>query len=403
LDYTFLKAMSLDLSSVAAQVGGMIASLKGGFAEKQARLERALGTLQDPPLDLDTLKRKIAAAKTSWLVAELVESLDRRYASPPAPTDFTVIASDGSHIDVDRHRTARCYLINTGAAVLHYGSAPYAELMSQPRLYSGDADLAIAPPGARGREQVIEGNLLGIKRSIEECHHLTGLAAELPSDNPVLALLDGTLLLWGLEGFPEFVGDVLLHKGLLPCLDRMREINRKRPLSLASYISFPRSTDVANVLRLAVCPQENVDCDRCETKDCEVIAGVRDRDLFTALLGENERSALFISPSKISREHYGAHRIYFYYLNTGGEIARIETPQWVAENQGLLNLSHSMILDQCRRGHGYPVALSEAHEQAVVTGADRENFWQLLERSLVEEDIPAATSAKSLSKRTRWV
>ena len=39
----------------------------------------------------------------------------------------------------------------------------------------------------------------------------------------------------------------------------------------------------------------------------------------------------------------------------------------------------------------------------VVTGADREMFWELVESSLVEERLPSPGSAKSLSKRTRWV
>ena len=75
----------------------------------------------------------------------------------------------------------------------------------------------------------------------------------------------------------------------------------------------------------------------------------------------------------------------------------------MAQDENLLNVTHSLVLDQCRRGQGYPVALSEAHEKAVVTGADREQFWQLVESSLVEEHLPTLTSAKSLSKRTRWV
>ena len=84
-------------------------------------------------------------------------------------------------------------------------------------------------------------------------------------------------------------------------------------------------------------------------------------------------------------------------------LFRSETPQWVAMDENLLNLTHALVLDQCRRGQGYPVALSEAHEQAVVTAADRENFWQLVDSSLVEEHMPTLTSAKSQSKRTRWV
>ena len=85
------------------------------------------------------------------------------------------------------------------------------------------------------------------------------------------------------------------------------------------------------------------------------------------------------------------------------EIARIEIPQWVATDENRLNLAHTLVLDQCQRGQGYPVALSEAHEQAVVTGADREYFWQLLESSLVAEHLPSLSSAKSQSKRTRWI
>ena len=81
----------------------------------------------------------------------------------------------------------------------------------------------------------------------------------------------------------------------------------------------------------------------------------------------------------------------------------MEIPQWVALDDSRLKLTHTLILDQCRRGHGYPVALAEAHEQAVITGADRLNFQHLLELSLAEEKIEVTTSAKSKSKRTRWV
>jgi NurA-like 5'-3' nuclease len=130
---------------------------------------------------------------------------------------------------------------------------------------------------------------------------------------------------------------------------------------------------------------------------------VRDRDLFINLLENGERSALFISPSKVVKEHYGDHRVYFFYLRVDDEIARVEIPQWVAADKDLLELTHSLVFDQCRRGHGYPIVLSEAHEQAVVTGADRENFWELVESTLIEEHLPGSSSGKSLSKRTRWV
>jgi hypothetical protein len=384
----------------------MISGLRDKRAEQEKHLRFALDTMESPDIDLDALKRKIKAGKTTWLVADIVEGLNNRYPAPVIPTDFTVMAADGSHIDVDRHHSTRCYLINIGAAVISYGSKPDADLSSVPRLYSDDKDLVITPPGG-GREQPVEGTILGIKRSIEECRYLADLASGLPKDCTALALLDGTLILWGLEAYPEFVTEALLTDGLLRCLDKIRKLNSDRRLALASYISFPRSTDVVNVLRVAICPNEIPDCDKqCppeKGRDCDSVAGVRDRDLFMNLLESGERSALFLSPSNIVKEHYGEHRVYFFYLRVDDEIARIEIPQWVAENKDLLNLNHCLILDQCQRGHGYPVALSEAHEQAVVTGADRENFWELVESTMVDEHLPSPSSGKSLSKRTRWV
>jgi len=384
----------------------MVARLKAGSEERREHLQNALSVLCGRDTDLENLKRKIAASKTTWLVAGLVDGLNQHYEAPPPPSEFTVIATDGSNIDVDRHRSTRCYLINIGSVSLHYGASPSAVLDSLPHLYSGDEDLVIAPAGVKGREQPIEGVLLGIKRSVDECHRLAELATGLPAESSTLALLDGSLILWGLEAYPEFVTEVLLAKGFIKHLDEMRKLNKDRRLAVASYISFPRSTDVVNALRVAICPHEPANCDRyCPNRmrDCDTVAGVADRELFINLLAPGERSAVFFSQSSVVEKHYGIHQIYFFYLRVDDEIARVEVPQWVAMDEGLLSLAHSLVLDQCWRGQGYPVALSEAHEQAVVTTADRENFWQLVEASLVDEKLPSLSSAKSRSKRTRWI
>ncbi len=394
--------MSLDLTKVAAQIWGMVAGLKAGDEERRERLRYALEVLRDKSIDLDRLRKRIedSQRKTTWLVAGLADGLDQCHKPPPLPEEFTVVATDGSHIDVDRHKSARCYLINIGSAVLDYGTRPDARLDSFPQLYFGDEDLVIASD--KGRGQQIEGPLLGIKRAVEEIKFLTGLAKGLPPSSPALALLDGSLILWGLEAYPDFVTEALLDKGFIPCLEEIR----KQKIALASYISFPRSTDVVNALRVAICPYEAPDCDcYCpnRAKDCDKVAGVQDRELFMNLLAQGERSALFISQSSIVQKRYGEHRVYFFYLRLDDEIARVEIPRWVAEDEGLLNLTHGLILDQCRRGLGYPVALSEAHEKAVVTTADREEFWRVVESLMVEEKMPTPTSAKSFSKRTRWV
>ncbi len=403
--------MSLDLTRIASQLEGMAARLKDSSHDRRERLITALGILGSKNTELEQLKGRTAASRTSWLVAEPVERLDCHYPVPPPPDEFTVIASDGSQIDVDRHLSARCFIINIGSVILIYGSNPDAILDSSPRLYSDEKGLIMTAPDGKGREQPIEGALLGIRRSVEECRRLAAMAAETSVGASALALMDGSLILWGLviKEYPEFVIEELLDRGFLKCLDEIQELNKDRRIAIASYISFPRSTDVVNTLRVAICPNEIPNCDlycaeiATGKRECDAVSGIRDRELFYNLLADGERSALFISRSSIVEKRYGKHRIHFFYLRADDEIARIEVPQWVATDEPLLNLAHCLVLNQCRRGHGYPVALSEAHEQAVITGADRQNFQRLLEISLAEEKMPLTTSAKSYSKRTRWV
>ena len=196
--------MPLNLDQLLPQVGGMITRLKAEGAARQERLQYALDTLHAQDRKLSNLARKIAAAKTTWLVAGLVDGLDRCYKPPPTPNEFTILATDGSHIAVDRHRSTHCYLINIGEVIIRYGKNPDATLDIHSSLYFREEELAIPTGGAKGREQPIEGNLLGIKRSVDECQRLAIMAKDLPKASLSLALVDGSIILWSLEAYPDF-------------------------------------------------------------------------------------------------------------------------------------------------------------------------------------------------------
>lgn len=402
--------MPLDLAQIVAQIKGMTAMLRVREPEKQERLRSALDIFHSQAAEFDSLKPRIESSKTTWLVAGLGGKIDLHQSPPVCPQDFIVLASDGSHIDVDRHRSTRCFVINIGLVRLQYGQTPDAQLSSFPSLYFEDEEVTISAPAEGTRQEIIEGQLLAAKRSVEECRQLAKLAGELEGNLPVVALVDGSLILWGLAGqtYPDFVVRALLDNSFLKHLDEIRRLSQKRQLAVASFISFPRSTDVVNVLRLAVCPYQPVDCDRhCasgfQQRECDIVAGVLDRDLFNRFLAPGERSAIFTSRSSVVARHYGVHQVNFFYIKVDEEVARVEVPRWVVEDGKLVELVHAVVLDQCRRGQGYPVALSEAHEKAVVTTADREQFWQLVEHSLAEERLLLRSSAKSKSKRTRWI
>ncbi|MGA2367841.1 MAG: DNA double-strand break repair nuclease NurA [Dehalococcoidia bacterium] len=399
--------MTLDITQVYSQIEAMAGDLKSHQSEYAQKLDLALTTLKSIPTNQDKLKKKIEGARATWLVAGLKEDIRLHRAAAPCPDDFMVVASDGSHIDVDRHHSTRLFLLNIGLVELQYGNKPDAELLSLPTLYFGDEMQTIR--SSDGRQALIEGPLLGIKRGVEECRSLVDRVCGDQSDLPVVGLVDGSLIMWGLVGqrYEDFVVEQLLDEGLLKQFDRFYELNRKKKAVIASYISFPRSTDVVNALRLQVCPYDPVDCDKhCkgkfEGRECDVVGGPLDRALFAGLLSEGERSAVFSSGSSINKR-YGVHQVCFLYLKLDEEVARVEVPLWVADNKELLDLVHAVIVDQCHKGFGYPVSLSEAHEQAVVTGANREQFWDLVDRVMQEGSLAVQQSLKQRSKKVKWV
>jgi hypothetical protein len=397
--------MPLEFSKVAAQIEDMVAKVGLEGEERRGRLVRAFKLFAEA--DADALITKIASSDTPWPVAGITRGFNRQYDPPLCPQEFTVLATDGSNIEVDRHNSVRCYLINIGSVAILYGAEPDAQLSSEAAIFFGD-DLALTDP-VSGRAELIEGPLLGVKRSIAECAALADAVAKQPSARSTLAMVDGSLVLWGLspKDYEGFMREELLDKGYLSAFDRMQRRSIDSPFALCAYTSFPRNSEFVNALRVYICGCDSVDCERCRQekreRECDDIDGITDGVLFGALLGAGQRSAVFSSGSKYVQKYYGEHKICFFYLKAGDEIARVEVPQWVADRDDLINMVHALALDQCRRGLGYPVALIEAHEKAVVTAADRETFRLLVERAMAEAGMDVQVSGKSRSKRTRWV
>ena len=104
--------MSLDLEQVASQIADMADSLHARKADREQKLNFALDLVRSLPEDAGKLKRKIEESKTTWLVAGVTENIGICRQPVPCPGDVTVVATDGSQIDVDRHYSAHCFLIN---------------------------------------------------------------------------------------------------------------------------------------------------------------------------------------------------------------------------------------------------------------------------------------------------
>ncbi len=153
----------------------------------------------------------------------------------------------------------------------------------------------------------MEGARLSALMSVAELKALWGAARRMGA--PVVALGDGSLILWGLQNEDARVQGQLLGEFL-----RYLEEFRAAGIPVASYISYPGAQDVVNSLRVWLCRQEAIDCSNCSSSQvmdiCRTLAWILDRQLF-GLLGAGERSEIFDSTSAIL-ERYGIHRIQFF-------------------------------------------------------------------------------------------
>ena len=350
--------------------------------------------------DWQAVSTKIRSLPLSHLMATFAEPPDSRTSRPRKPGHHTVVATDGSQIPADRHEIVFCYLLNVGTVYLPYGAPDDTLLSSFPTLRFREEDLL---EDQDGELQTITPKRIASRRLQAECQALMELIERAAArGEPAVALMDGTLILWSLEA--ESAG---IRREILGEFNRLLTRARELRIPVAGYISRPGSSDVVNSLRTWRCGFCPVNCSAGrngpESAPCRDLQRTTDLMLFSHSLGEGQRSALFGSQSKILRDLPEPNRIQFFYLDTGKEIARVEIPVWVGEDQELLELVHGVVLDQVDKGLGYPRALIEAHEKAVVRAPERAAFFQFVQREMAQARIPTSVTQKQSSKRLRSV
>jgi len=389
----------LDLSAISSQVGQM--SQQFVSLDRKRHIDQACQWLHR--LDPQDLRARLEASQfsTSWLVARPLDTLAARFPAPPKPASFSVVAADGSFIAPDRHNPVRYYVINTGSVRLSYGTQPDAYMSSRSALFYEEADLYIPHDY---KIIPVEGARLGVKMAVMELSALLETAKSVRGRQPLIALRDGSLIFWALQAEEEEVRQKFLGE-LVELLTQFQALG----IPLASYVSFPNSRDVANALRVGVCPDDPVRCDQCSGRTqkneptCTPLVRVLDRWIFERELPIGFRSDIFESSSPILKEYGEDQWTCFFYLNVGEEIARVEAPRWVMRDAGWLGLIHTLAYDQCQRGYGYPSTLKEAHEQAVISTVERRVVEEMIEESLGSLNVLTKRSAKDTQKRQRGV
>lgn len=393
----------LDLSKIAGQIPGISQHMHKEAIASRERLELAKKLQQQAASTQAKLIETQAdfGDRLLFAAATPIEPLDRCFDIPIAPYSHSVFATDGSQISPSHHEIAYCYLINIGQIMIHYGQSLHPLLDSVPEVFYKTEDLYVSRQwGIRLEEW------MGYRRTVSEAEILADIACNwvLPPgehyDTPNLALVDGSLIYWFLDGLPVEARDKILPPILAAC-ERLRATK----IPMVGYVSASRSTEGLNFLRLQTCEHEHPNCvvncgDLINNYPCQKIDSLRDSTFWGSQLLPGQRSPLYRSNLRILDLYEDAQRVYFCYINVGAEIARIEVPAWVVEDKDLFDRSLSIVLAQVHKGYGYPVALAEAHNQAVVRGGDRARFFGLLEQQLIKAGLRnVGTSYKEARKR----
>jgi hypothetical protein len=386
--------MALELSKVTAHIEALGQELASRAEQQRRALPAARALLREFGAERDMLRElaRSAAGQRLRCASPGGEFLDRPYAASLLPENFTLIATDGSQIYPDRHGVALYYVINIGSIVFRHGSGQAPEIATDPEIYFRPEDLLLAG-------QPVADEWIEAKRDLAEMRARTSLAlAEPAAGCPTLALADGPLLAWFQRpAIPPEEQNRLLDE-YLGSLDQLAAGR----VAVAGFVSRPRSAEVVALLYLAHLPPE----ERPQAPGLEqtTFGGLADRQLF-GMLEAGQRSALFVRGTAANADFAArGHEIYFFYLQTGADVARVEVPQWVALDPALLDLVQAAVYDQCRFNNGYPFVLTCADEQAVILGEEREILQAMIMRAMARRGLPwPELSRKAQQKQVaRW-
>jgi hypothetical protein len=290
-----------------------------------------------------------------------------------------LLAVDGSSIAPDRHYGLFCGAINTSVFSYPYIKDEIPNVETSSRLIYQDSNSE--------EDGYLDEEDLELIRDIEErsilyrrCLDFLGIA------QPVVALLDGPLEIWGSRN-ARITGSY--RKRLYAHLQGLEQL-KLCGAAIGGYIDTPLASPVIRMLEIASFPSEHY----ADIRDYHPLSGVTDQKLFSLILPTGYRSAIFAYKSRSTTVYSGDLSLGFFYLNTGSNeqpiIARIEIPAWVMSNEKILGVMHAQIIDQCSLVEGihYPYALMRAHEEAII--GFREKFWlvNIISEQMTKRGMP---------------
>lgn len=380
----------LQLANLAPDLERLRDSAPAAAAARAAQLASLRAAYQQAGAQHAQLLERAARDRRTitWRLGLPLAPLGPGVTVDPATGPYAVAAADGSNLDLDPHLNPDYYALNVSEVRLVYGPGSSASIVSTPQLRGDPADLVVGSGGDQRRKVATD---IALERDLLEVEALVRATAALPADRPRLALLDGTLLHWDLEQTEPAVREDFLARYAAALVEL-----RRLGVPVAGYIAAPQSHDLVSLLRVQLCRFEQTKCAGCDARYCQQAAGLTDAALLHGLLQPGERGPIL---RVASRQQERTHQldVLACYVRLEDAVVRVELPAWVHDD-GLLDQVLGVLLDQVRKGAGYPPALQEAHEAAVITTSDRGALRDWVEQVTGRRGSSAKASSKRLKR-----
>ena len=393
--------MTLDFEKLSEKVDEMARTAHGRMQTLSGRTAEVLAFMRDNATEWEAIQRQDEYVANNILGMNQPKpfrgsarplnynghGLDSRFPFEVGqlPAEATIIAADGSQIVPDRHNPFVYYLVNIGGIVYHHGKGQVPETFTEPTLEFPEIDELES-------HRFNDYASVTIQRDLGEIDMLAFQANEYKRDNlPLLTMMDQRLLYVPTgEIAPQFKEQVVQE-----WQGHMQRIQQSGAW-LAGYIDSPMKDSVVRMLR-GIHPDRKQD----DPNDLGEWYGLTDADLFSQLLAPGERSKLFMDVSFANNRFRKPNQVCFFYLNPGRfgqNIARVDLPQWVAQNDAAVAAIHALIYDQCQIMGNYPYVITRADEMAVVKRRDQEELEFRIGRKMDAYGVDVNMTAKAQTK-----
>lgn len=334
------------------------------------------------------LQENIKKQNFNFVLPTWSQSLNDIFVLDNYKSSYRAISVDGSQIYPDRHSGIPYYLVNIGIVdIIYRNRERKVNLSNVPYVFNSNFNIYSFS------EEIV--NCQRTELELKTGYELSVSAKEENPEMPVLFLCDGSLIFWHLGNKDEQTKVKYLNSYL-----NSLEMFYNSRIPIVGYISLPKSCELINVLRSGLA--SNLIAHTQERDIKSLFMGLVDTDILSASLQVNSRTIVFKNNSPIT-EYYPDHsKPYFVYIKLENEIARLEFPAWLAQDEILLKKTIEIVIDQIQKGFGYPITLSEAHEQAVVKSGDKDFFYYMIDKISNNSKLLKQRrniSSKSLNKK----